>query len=647
MNLEVESFFQSFQTGLRFDLALIGLISLAPLALICLGATFPRKKFISSITFWIFFIPHAIGITLNLADVAYFEHAFRRQTSELFTIPLEVALILPSQILENWTLIIPLGIFLGIYFWALKKTLLSAWLIRKIDRNSIKPPRHPSWLSKISLMTVFVMLGILAIRGGLQNRPLRPAMAFHSANMALGQLSLNSLYTSLWSFAHQGGQRLALMPQDKAQEIAQAMLDNPGAFTDENYPFLRQTHKAGQSDLSTNSGDSALNVVILIFESWNGLLSESISGKPGVTPFFDSLAQKGLLFKNFYASGDRSIQALPAILASLPDLTGSSLMNSALEINTIRGLGSILSEQGYQTLFAMGAAPTAMGFDSYTRAAGFSQQISRDDFPETGPEKLDDLWGVYDAPFLNYFETRLNSLERPFIAAFFSLTAHAPYKVPPSFQQSHPLSTFTPNHKQPASGSRESSVALQRRGLAYADFALSQFINAASQHEYFERTLFVITADHVGWEGGIWQYNDMQRYQVPLLLYSPKVIAPGIDSLPGSHADILPTILDVLGISASHAAFGQSLLATPNPRFAIFTKGGVYGFVYDSLFMSATTEKALGLFDYRNDFALETNLLEQIAYKTTADSLELRFKAYLQTGMNALVDNRVYPISPR
>ena len=113
------------------------------------------------------------------------------------------------------------------------------------------------------------------------------------------------------------------------------------------------------------------------------------------------------------------------------------------------------------------------------------------------------------------------------------------------------------------------------------------------------------------------------------------------------HADILPTVLDVLGVRASHAAFGQSLLSTTNSRFAIFSKGDVHGFVYDSMFLSITQEKALGLFDYRIDRKLETNLLGQIEYKSTADSLQLLFKAYLQTGMNALVDNRIYPLSFR
>lgn len=648
INAGVEDLFRSFQAGLRFDLALIGMVSLIPLALISLGSTVFGKKIIAKMTFWLFFFPNAVGMTLNLADCAYFKHSFRRQTTELFAIPNEVARALPGQILENWPLLLLLALFLGVYYWLLKKILLGAWTIQVFKPQSVQFPQSPTWSARIVFMTVIVMFGVLSIRGGFQERPLRPAMAFYSANMALGQLSLNSLYTALWSYAHRRGGRLNLLPVDQAREITQTMIGVPTElFPNDEYPFLRQSQNIAPVGFSMDSDLVKPNVVILIFESWNGMLSESISGKPGVTPIFDSLARDGMLFTNFYASGDRSIQALPAIIAGLPDLTGSSLMNSALELNKIRGLGSILYEQMYQTLFAMGAAPTAMGFDSYVRAAGFTQLISRDDFHETGPENLDGLWGVYDAPFLNFFESRLNSLEQPFAAVFFSLTAHAPYIVPPSFAASHPLSRYTADNSEPASGSRKRSVALQLRGLAYGDFALGEFMKTAREHGYFERTLFVITADHVGWEGGIWEYNHMQRFLVPLLLYAPGIILPGLDTAPGSHADILPTILDALGISAAHAAFGKSLLSTTDSRFAIFSKGGAYGFVYDSLFLSVTLEKALGVFNYRRDPKLQTNLLEQSEYNSISDSLEFRFKAFLQTGMNALVDNRIYPLSGR
>ena len=48
------------------------------------------------------------------------------------------------------------------------------------------------------------------------------------------------------------------------------------------------------------------NIVIILLESWSGDLIESLGGKPGLTPQFHELEKEGLLFTEFYATGNRS-----------------------------------------------------------------------------------------------------------------------------------------------------------------------------------------------------------------------------------------------------------------------------------------------------------------------------------------------------
>jgi arylsulfatase A-like enzyme len=79
--------------------------------------------------------------------------------------------------------------------------------------------------------------------------------------------------------------------------------------------------------------------------------------------------------------------------------------------------------------------------------------------------------------------------------------------------------------------------------------------------------LVVITSDH-GEEfqdhGGSGHHNTLydELLRVPLVLFAPGLVAAGRVSSPVATIDILPTLRDVLGLPASAAEEGRSLLET-------------------------------------------------------------------------------------
>src|SRR6185503_79137 len=80
------------------------------------------------------------------------------------------------------------------------------------------------------------------------------------------------------------------------------------------------------------------------------------------------------------------------------------------------------------------------------------------------------------------------------------------------------------------------------------------------------RTLVVLTADHgesLGEHGeathGIFAYEATLR--VPLVLYHPRLLSPRVVATPAGHVDIVPTVLDALGMPAPKGLAGRSLLA--------------------------------------------------------------------------------------
>jgi membrane-anchored protein YejM (alkaline phosphatase superfamily) len=96
-----------------------------------------------------------------------------------------------------------------------------------------------------------------------------------------------------------------------------------------------------------------------------------------------------------------------------------------------------------------------------------------------------------------------------------------------------------------------------------------------------ERTILVILGDH-GQAFGQHHPNNFMHYrysynenlETPAVFYQPGLFKPKIFKNPTSHVDILPTLLDAIGMPYSAAAFdGESLFNSPLKRKSIFFYG--------------------------------------------------------------------------
>ena len=141
---------------------------------------------------------------------------------------------------------------------------------------------------------------------------------------------------------------------------------------------------------------------------------------------------------------------------------------------------------------------------------------------------------------------------------------------------------------------RENRVLLHDNALRYVDHAVERFYEGLRQMGLADSTLFVVTADH-GEE--FWEHSDLgasfyhqgrlcglghgynlfnEVIQVPLLISGP---------LPGraaaglvSSVDIVPTVLDVLGVRHSMRLDGHSVFADVAPERYLLTEACASGY---------------------------------------------------------------------
>lgn len=524
----------AFLQGMRFDLSAIAysnlpfiLLSLAPAALLV-------RRWYQRLLMGVYVTVNGALVMVMVGDVGYYPFTGTRVTKDVFALSGEAAAQL-DQLLVN---------FAGLTATALMLVAALVVLYPRLRGEGMPLRSLPTHLGAVLAV---LLLSVVAARGGLQKKPLKPIHAFSSGDHEVGILTLNTAFTLLHS------------PRERQLEPVEYFADDHEVDALIRAPY-------GYAELVGNKAPSRRqNVVLLILESfgtefWGGTNLE----EPGLTPFLDSLSRRGIFFTNSFANGRRSMDALPSILLGVPLYMGQSIAVSGYQGNQWLGLGHFLENAGYHTSMFHGAVKGTMYFDAIAAMAGIGEFYPLERFPEdVREEAFDGHWGLYDEPVLQHTVRQLGTHREPWFTTIFTISTHHPYRVPPQYEDSLPR------------GSREI-----HQSVAYVDLAVRRFFEAASKEPWFEHTLFVITGDHTPPLRSKRYDTALGRYMVPMLLYHPKQALPRLDpARVTQHVDLFKTILDYTGVRPERVpAFGRSLFA-PVPGEAVLTTDDVFWIV--------------------------------------------------------------------
>ncbi len=348
-------------------------------------------------------------------------------------------------------------------------------------------------------------------------------------------------------------------------------IDHPVYFSEEELQTMYSpNHKPSES--LHNLGKR--NIVIFILESFSKehsqfLCPEIYPDHPGFTPFLDSLMREGFTFRNAFSNGRKSIEAMPSILASIPSYKASFVLLPQ-SIGKMKALPAVLSEEGYQTSFFCGSEPNSMGFEAIAKLTGIKQLFTRDDYKSAGfpvNENTNELWGIYDQPFLEYVHYEINRQSQPFFASVFTLSSHHPYTLPENIK-----------HQMPA------GWTIVQPTVAYTDFSVRQFFETSKNEPWFNNTIFVFVADHASAEIYSDEYRDSRgNSAIFQFIYTPDNALKGEMNQISQQADLMPTLLGLIGYEKPYFAFGRDVFNEPQ-RLPVATNhvGQSYQCITDS-----------------------------------------------------------------
>jgi uncharacterized sulfatase len=327
----------------------------------------------------------------------------------------------------------------------------------------------------------------------------------------------------------------------------------------------------------------------------------------------DSLALYSTIYKNAYANGKRSIEGIPAIVASMPSLMNNDYMNSYYQSNTLESTGSLLQHLGYETSFYHGGKNGTMSFDNFISATHAGKYYGLNEYPN--PTDNDGNWGIYDEPYLRYVANQLTEQEQPFFSTVFTLSSHHPYNIPTALKQQFQEGTL-PIHKT----------------IRYVDFALQRFFENAKQTSWFSNTIFIITADHSSTNELPNYTSEEGMYRIPLMVFEAENPSQQAIDQTIQQIDIMPIILKQAGYNKPYFAMGLS--SVDSTGFAIQYINNMYQFIQHPYMLQFDGEKTTQFTKLNKKDVLE-NCTELDRKKLMEQSL----KAFIQQYNSALIHN--------
>ena len=290
------------------------------------------------------------------------------------------------------------------------------------------------------------------------------------------------------------------------------------------------------------AGAARPHVVVVIEESMGTRQARSrLANGRAVAPELERLAERSVSFPHVFATGTRTARGIEAIVASFPPLLGVSVIRRP-EGRGMHSIASVLRANGYETAFLYGGNARFDDMGPFCRSAGFDHVWDLEGFAEPG---FTTVWGAADEYLFGEALRRLDARgpeDPPLLLVMLTVSNHPPFTVPDGRVALPP------------------STSPQERAVAYADWALGDFLRRAGSRPWFGDTLFAVVADHDANSHGD-EAIPLAAYRVPFLLHWPGRLEPRRESVLGSSLDVAPTLLGRLGIAYESPFFGVDLLA--------------------------------------------------------------------------------------
>lgn len=602
----MHQYFEIFWMGIRLDGVVIGYTSVLLVIFLLL---FPKRQGTIHRRFVIIYTScfYLIFLSAEICGIYFFRYFNFRPNYLVLDHWKDFQLV--ETALEAYPVpfaaFITISLFAGVFFQQKHFSPLCFRLHKREDYGTLRS----GWRDRLALVFIFLFCALIQ-RGTIDHRALNPAASEITKNRVANEIASSGIYKVIYEgFQRMSTKYIAVksvvptVKNDKAIELVLENFGRKGTLTDDSSNPL-VTH------VITNRPRNEMNVVLIVMESMMAKLIGTLGGNPAASPEFDSIAEESILLQNCYATGERTIQGLEAVICSFPPLPGVGIVRRPQAREGFTTLASVLKERGYRTMFIYGgqgifdhkrAFFLGNGYDTFLEEKDFENPI----FKSPWGASDEDLYRKADKMF-----TELTEKKQPFFGTILTSSLHSPWVYPEGKIEPFPEDVYRPD------GFDYEEI----NNFKYADYALGEFFRKVKNSNYANNTIFVVIGDHgVHLRGK--ELIPVEEYRIGALIYAPHTLKPDRITEATSQLDIAPTILGFLGGSYRTTFFGRNLFQNDKKEeFAMMVYDKKrYGIISGSTFtiLNKTGDNYSYLRDKKNGGWIESPYIEE--YQIHAD----------------------------
>ena len=343
--------------------------------------------------------------------------------------------------------------------------------------------------------------------------------------------------------------------------------------------------QAPESPAIVHADQKRPNVLIYLIDTLRRDRLGAYGYSLNTSPHLDALADDGVLFTNSIAQSSWTRASVASIFTGVhPRSHGVNGRTNELSSEALT-MAAILSASGYQTagFVTNGNVSPNFGFDH-----GFETYVHLRERRTTEVHVLSDTLNEQAFAWLESRDT-----ERPFFLYLHAVDPHDPYTPRSPFREQYIQTRQYPDLVAPrqlferrltdheAAAISSELGALYDAEVAFTDHHFGQLVAWLKNNGLYDSTAILAVSDHGeeffehgGWGHGSTLYQE--QLAVPLIVKFPGQVGAGqrVDAL-AQHVDLLPTILDLLGIEGPPHLQGSSLWPSAGQSGARTTAGGV------------------------------------------------------------------------
>ena len=581
---------ETFYVGAKFDMRLACGLSII-LGLYFTLCAFWKKAQAARKAMAVFYgLLEALVMLIYFADFAHYAYISMRINYSILKYA-ENALISLQMAWETYPVL--WGV-LGLAVWG----TLAGWFTNFVQKKAFAVSDNYRWKGNLGWFFGGLLLTGALMFGQLSQYPLRWSNAYHSTNNFICNLTLNPVL-NIFDTAR------FVKADSYDEEKTKAYYDTVAKYLGVDNPDKEALNFERSFAGKPKEQQKDYNVVVIFMESlaWNKLSITNPDIDP--TPFVKSLAEKSILFTNFFAPTSATARAVFATVTGIPDVTSFKtssrnplIVDQHVVVNALRD---------YEKYFFIG------GSASWGNIRGILEHNLTDvHMYEEGNfqnEHRNDVWGISDLDLFREANRILNEEQKqkkkPFFAIIQTAGYHRPYTIPDDN-----AGFVTKDIGEELAHKRSFVSVAEYNSLRFSDHALHEFFKLAEKSDYYDNTIFLIFGDHglsapqsENMPRGYVEHN-LINHQIPLIIAGAPITPQVIDRT-ASQVDILPTVMGILGRPYFTRAIGRDALSAPTgePGSLIYgwaTTPSTIGFVQGEYYYHSAGGKE-GLYKFTAD----------------------------------------------